>query len=286
VARRHRCASGAAVQVLDHVPDRALCARDPRRLRVLRDLSHIEHQQLIDELFDYDDPAGSEARFRAAAEAAPEPTRSVLLTQVARALGLQGKYDEATDLLASLSLDDPEVEVRGLLERGRILNTRGDADTAMVLFAQAVGLAGNGRFEFLMVDAVHMSAIVAPPSEQDELNRQALRLASAASDPRARQWRASLLNNMGWTAFERGAYSDALSLFDDALAARVEQGKPQEIQVARWCVARTLRALGRVDEALAIQRALAEEHRLAGTADQYVDEEIEALTRESGENNA
>jgi len=39
--------------------------------------------------------------------------------------------------------------------------------------------------------------------------------------------------------------------------------------------------MGRVDEALAIQRALAEEHRLAGTADQYVDEEIEALSRGS-----
>jgi hypothetical protein len=52
-----------------------------------------------------------------------------------------------------------------------------------------------------------------------------------------------------------------------------------EIQVARWSIARTLRAMGRVDEALAIQRALADEHRLAGTADPYVDEEIEALAQ-------
>ena len=106
-------------------------------------------------------------------------------------------------------------------------------------------------------------------------------MASSATDPRARQWRASLLNNMGWTAFERGDYSDALSLFDDALAARLEQGKVAEIQIARWSIARTLRAMGRVDEALAIQLALAEEHRAAGTADPYVDEEIEALTRAS-----
>lgn len=126
-----------------------------------------------------------------------------------------------------------------------------------------------------------MVAIVAPASEQDELNRRALLMASSATDQRARQWRASLLNNMGWTAFERGDYSDALSLFDDALAARLELGKVADIQVARWSIARTLRAMGRTDEALAIQQALAEEHHSAGTADPYVDEEIEALTQAS-----
>ena len=126
-----------------------------------------------------------------------------------------------------------------------------------------------------------MIAIVAPPSEQDEVNRRALAIASASTDPRARDWRASLLNNIGWTAFERGDYSDALVLFEDALDARLEQGKVAEIQIARWCIGRTLRALGRDREALEIQRALAEEHRLAGTSDSYVDEEIAALTHTS-----
>jgi tetratricopeptide (TPR) repeat protein len=122
-----------------------------------------------------------------------------------------------------------------------------------------------------------MVAIVAPESEQDTLNRRALLMASSAVDPRARRWRGSLLNNIGWTAFDRGDHADALALFQDALAARLEEGKVAEIQIARWCIGRALRALGRFDEALAVQQSLADEHRAAGTSDQYVDEELEAL---------
>ena len=128
-----------------------------------------------------------------------------------------------------------------------------------------------------MIDAFHMLAIVSPPEMQDVLNGRALRLAAYARDPRARQWRAALLNNMGWTAFDRGEYPAALGRFEDALEARIDQGKPAEIQIARWSVGRTLRALGRFDEALAIQESLAAEHKAAGTSDAYVDEELAAL---------
>jgi tetratricopeptide (TPR) repeat protein len=122
-----------------------------------------------------------------------------------------------------------------------------------------------------------MVAIVAPASEQEPLNRQALALAAAADDPRARDWRASLLNNLGWALFDRGDVADALGVFEDALAARIVQGKPAEIQIARWCVGRALRELGRFDEALAIQQALAAEHAAAGTPDPFVLEELAEL---------
>ncbi|HVU10165.1 MAG TPA: hypothetical protein VHD90_02760, partial [Phototrophicaceae bacterium] len=48
------------------------------------------------------------------------------------------------------------------------------------------------------------------------------------------------------------------------------QGNAKLIRIARWTVGRTLRALGRIDEALAIQRQLAE----IGGDDGYVDEEL------------
>ena len=121
-----------------------------------------------------------------------------------------------------------------------------------------------------------MLAIMAAPADQDALNRRALELASSAADPRARQWRGSLLNNMGWTAFDRGDLAGAMSLFEDALAARLEQGRQWEIIVARWCIARTLREMGRVSEALEIQLKLADELHAAGKTDPYVDEEIAA----------
>jgi tetratricopeptide (TPR) repeat protein len=52
------------------------------------------------------------------------------------------------------------------------------------------------------------------------------------------------------------------------------RGKPKQIQIARWSVARCLRSLGRHREALDIQRALESEHAVAGTADGFVYEEI------------
>ena len=200
-----------------------------------------------------------------------------MLTQVARALGLQGKFDEAIALLDSLPTADPELSARIWLERGRVLNSSGRPMDAIEPFSEALLLATASDFEHLMIDALHMLAIVSPPEMQDVLNGRALQLATHARDPRARQWRASLLNNMGWTAFDRGEYTAALGRFEDALEARIDQGKPAEIQIALWSVGRTLRALGRFDEALAIQESLAAEHRAAGASDAYVEEELAAL---------
>jgi tetratricopeptide (TPR) repeat protein len=235
------------------------------------------HQTRIDSLWDWDDPAESERRFRAAAESERGLDGEILITQVARAVGLQGRFDAAAELLDELPDDeDEELRVRVLLERGRALNSSGDTARAGPEFEAALEAAEQAGFEHLAVDAIHMLAIVAAAADQDELNGRALELASTASDPRARQWRASLLNNMGWTAFERGDLAGALKLFEDALAARLEQGKQSEIIAARWCVARTLREIGRVDEALAIQLTLADDLRAAGKTDHYVDEEIAA----------
>ena len=249
------------------------------------------HQATVDALWDYDDPAGSEARFTAAADSADGAERQILLTQVARAMGLQGRFDDALAALGHVSSSDParsdsEVGVRVLLEIGRVINSRGEPGAARARFEAAFEAASAAGFEFLAVDALHMLAIVAPADSQDALNRRALELASFASDPRARQWRGSLLNNLGWTALERGDLPAALSLFEDALSARFEEGKQSEILVARWCVARTLREMGRVDEALAIQLQLADEHRTAGSSDPYVDEEIAACRALLHENNS
>ena len=167
--------------------------------------------------------------------------------------------------------------MRVALERGRVMHSAGEADAAKPLFEAAFAAASDAGFEFLAIDALHMLAIVASPEKQDALNGRALSLASAAKDPRARQWRGSLLNNMGWSAFDRGDLDVALKLFEDALDARLEQGKESEIVVARWCIARTLRELGRNDEALAIQLELADQLKAAGKTDQYVDEELAAL---------
>jgi tetratricopeptide (TPR) repeat protein len=142
------------------------------------------------------------------------------------------------------------------------------------LFESSFSLAESAGFEFLAIDALHMLANVAPAEDRVVLNERALALATAAKDPRAREWRASLLNNLGWARFDGGDFAAALRLFSDAAGERERQGNAREIGVARWCVGRTLRALGRTEEALETQVELAAWLSSVGLSDSYVEEEI------------
>src|SRR3954469_21360507 len=107
-------------------------------------------------LWDFDDPAGSERRLRDAAEVAEGADRLVLLTQVARALGLQGRYDDGHAVLDHLAVSDPEVAARVSLERGRLLRSGGDAEAARPHFEAAEREAAEAGLDPLRVDAVHM----------------------------------------------------------------------------------------------------------------------------------
>jgi len=233
-------------------------------------------QQQIDALWDWDNPTDSEARFREAAETAgSELDAAILRTQVARALGLQGRSAEALAILDALpDAADAELDARRALERGRVLNSHGDAGAATPLFERALSTAEPAGLEHLAVDAVHMLAIVAAPGEQVALNERAIAMAERAADPRARQWLASLYNNLGWTRFDAGQQDEALRLFELALAERQQEDHPRETGIARWAVARAKRALGRLDEALAEQRQLATDNAAMGVDYPYVDEEL------------
>src|SRR5258708_33321375 len=93
-------------------------------------------------LWDYAEPAASEARFRqllAETHARSEPAdRAALLTQIARAQGLQPHFDTAhATLEAALALlrqDDRRAQGRVLPERGRVVNSCGAAAITPVLF--------------------------------------------------------------------------------------------------------------------------------------------------------
>src|SRR6478736_1581898 len=125
----------------------------------------------VQTLWNFDDPAGSEARFREAADIAEGTDRLVLLTQVARALGLQEKYDEAHGVLDDLSVSDDEVVVRVSLERGRLFRSVGDVDAARPHFEAAERSAAQAKLDALRVDAIHMQALTAAaPEDQLALN--------------------------------------------------------------------------------------------------------------------
>jgi len=227
--------------------------------------------------WDFDDPAASEQRFRVEAESADPDDRLVLMTQVARALGLQEEYDEGQAVLDDLSPTTDEVAIRIALERGRLFRSTGDPEQARPLFEAAAQSASAARLEVLHVDALHMLALVAEPSERVALNERALTAARGAKDPAARNWDASVLNNLAMVYADAGDFAAALPRFEEALAARERIGDPGRTRVARWMVAWALRNLDRRDEALAIQRALKAELDAAGATDPHVDEELALL---------
>ena len=178
------------------------------------------------------------------------------------------------------------MRVRYLLERGRRDNSSGRIAEATNWFEQA--LAASQRDDlpgaaYYRVDALHMLAIAAPPSETIEWHRKALAAANTATDARTRGWRASLLNNLGWTLHDRGEYAAALDCWREALAAREAMGDVGRIRIARWTVARGLRSLGRLDEAESMQRALASEFATTGTPDGYVFEELAEIALARGD---
>lgn len=231
----------------------------------------------LDALWNYDDPSGSESRIRALLERDLAPAvRIEALARLARAEGLQRRFpdghrtlDEA-ERLAEADRDRATIA----LERGRLERSAGAVDASRPFFRDAWELAVAAGADGLAVDAAHMIAIVSDPDDAIAWNERALALAESSCDPDARRWVGSLANNLGWVYHERGEAAVALTWFERALAARrAEHDVPRE-RIARWTVARSLRSLGRVEEALELQRDLAAELDAAGEPDGYVFEEI------------
>lgn len=236
----------------------------------------------FDAQWDYDHPDSTEARFRAilpdARRAGDADYLAQLLTQIARAEGLQMKFDEAGRTLgeaeAILTEREPVGRVRLLLERGRVLNSSKRPEESKPYFVKAWDLARSVRADGFAVDAAHMLGIVEPGDSSVTWNRTAIEYAEKSADPKARRWLGSLYNNLGWTYHEKGELETALDLFQKALTERVAEGKPGRIHHARWCVARALRSLGRFQEALTAQEAMRAEGESGHDPDGYVEEEI------------
>ncbi|HEY9290147.1 MAG TPA: hypothetical protein VIP98_02595 [Microlunatus sp.] len=198
-------------------------------------------QGALDELWDFGDPAGSEDRLRAAAAAASPEEAPEYLTQVARALGLQDRFDQARALLDSL---DPAActaaaLVRIDLERGRVENSAGRPEAAIPCFLRAAAAAAAESLDFLRIDAMHMLAI-ADRDHAADWTAQAIRAAERSTDDRTRRWNVALHNNHGWTLYEAGDVDAAVAEFEQALAWAEQVGTASQRQYAREALAEAL----------------------------------------------
>lgn len=237
-------------------------------LKVLLVTSTLSSKAL-DDLWNWSDAAESEKRFRTALVEHPD-SQDEIRTQIARALGLQRKFEQGFDELKKVRAGaSPIVRVRLALELGRLHRSSGKPNEAKPHFQAALREAKVARLDFYAIDAAHMIALIVPPAEAIIWHEEALRLAKTANEPRAQDWQGSLLNNLGWTYHDLGKFEPALTTFQQALDFRRTKTDAEATRIAEWCVARALRSLKRHDQALEILNRL-----IKGPEDGYVNEEM------------
>jgi tetratricopeptide (TPR) repeat protein len=237
----------------------------------------------FDALWDYNDPGQTESKFRelipVAKESGDMSYYAQLLTQIARTEGLQRKFEEAHQTLdtveAMLTDELVAARIRYLLERGRVHNSSGQPDESNPCFLEAWELGVAHGEDFHAVDAAHMMGIVEPPEKQLEWAAKAMELAEKSEDERVRNWLGPLYNNTGWSYHDLGEYDKALELFEKSLRYRQEKKDERGIRIAKWTVGRVYRSLGRIEEALQIQKGLEKEFEEKRVEqDGYVFEEL------------
>lgn len=237
----------------------------------------------LEALWDFSDPAGAEERFAALLQQLAAPSqiseRAEVLSQIARAQGFQRRHDEAYATLARAARPNlsARAQVRLLLEEGRLDHSTGRDGLGAPQFRAALERAEAHGEEALAIDATHMLGIVTEPAEQIVWNDRAIAMAERARDPRARRWLGILYMNQARSHRLAGDLQGAARLFRFAESWIAAQDRPEQHRTARWNLAHCLRLLGEIDEAFAIQQALAAEYAALGRDDPYVREELGEL---------
>ena len=222
-------------------------------------------------LWDFSDPAGSEARFRAALAGAKGDEALILRTQIARTHGLRKDFAKAREELGEIEVAIPtagaQARARYWLELGRTFASgrhdekavsEADRRRAREAYEKALAISRLASLDALTIDALHMFAFVdTAPASQLAWGLKALAVVEASTQPEAKRWEASIRNNLGEALFDLGRHEEALGQFRRALFLREKGTNAAATRVAREQVARTLRALGRPGDAAAIEQALA-----------------------------
>jgi tetratricopeptide (TPR) repeat protein len=237
-------------------------------------------------LWDFSDLDVTERRFREQLTREPDDGgRAEVLTQLARVQGLRGRFDEGHRLLDEAAATDGAA-ARVALERGRLLRSSGDGDDAFLLFEEAYRLALAGGEGFVAGDAAHMAALSARGlSGMVSWTQRGIELAEA--NPGAEYWLGPLLNNLGWAYYGAGDYDAALEAFERALAARERYPEQaSEIEIARYAVGKTLRALGQAEEAAPLLEQAVAAAEAAGRPDGWFHEELAEIYAALGREDA
>jgi tetratricopeptide (TPR) repeat protein len=242
----------------------------------------------IDDLWDENDLARTETllKVKATEVSMEEPLYWLIQTQIARTHSARGSYARAHKLLDQVEpriTADRTLRARYLLERGRTYKGEGQPTHAEGYFLRAWELARvDEALAYHAVDAATMLAQLADPDEAASWYITAIGHARRSSDERTIAQQASLSNTLAWVYHDQGNFERALTFFEEAVPLRRTLGDPDTLRMARWCVGRCLRSMGRYEEALAIQRELLAtmpegERRRGGLHDGFIEEEMAEL---------
>ena len=229
-------------------------------------------------LWDFDDLDATERRFRDQLELEKSDTgRAEVMTQLARVAGLRGDFEEGDRLLDEATTHGRESAVAQAyidLERGRLRRSSGDPAAALPLFESAFAEALRADQHFVAVDAAHMAALAAADREGFlDWTQRGIDLAEEREG--ASYWLGPLLNNIGWEYYETADYALALDAFERALRARErDPTNASAIEIARYAVGKTLRALGRAEEAIPLLERAAAWAEHEGSPDGWFHEEL------------
>ncbi len=238
------------------------------------------------------DPAASEARMRAALESAQGDDALIIRTQIARTYVFRRDFERAREILAEIgpSIGDagPAAQARYWLELGRSYASHQHPPgsltalhraTARNAYETALAIAQEASLDGLAVDALHMFPFVdTDPARQLSWLDRALDVVLESDEPAARRWEPSIRSNLGETLFDLARYPEALEQFQSALSLRERDGaSPATVRDATWHVARALRLLGELDEALSLQQGIADEAYAANQQRHYIHEELSLL---------
>lgn len=168
--------------------------------------------------------------------------KAQVLTQLARSVGLQDRFEEAYSLLDQAEAiwdkfkNQPQENdtnhsisvlfVRINIEKGRIHNSSGQPQQAIPFFRTACYEAQkypkDPVLRYLLIDALHMLAIAAPSvTDKSKYADLGIKIAeNENSDQRVKNWLGPLLNNAAWDAVDNGRFEDAISLFQRAVVIR------------------------------------------------------------------
>lgn len=251
----------------------------------------------VDALWDFRAPAVSEQRFRDALATASPDDQLILQTQIARTHGLRRDFAKARELLGTLADQQAqagaEARVRWQLEMGRTFASATHDKTSRTAealaaarrhFLAAFDTAQQARLDALAIDALHMMTFVdTEPAQQLAWNERALAVLEQSDQPAARKWEASLRHNTGYALHQAGQYEAALRQFRLSRAAHASAGRTRNVRITDWMMAWTLRAQGRLQDALALQLQLEAAWDADGQPDPYVYEELELIHRALGQ---